>query len=159
MSHSQRLALASASVAIVTAAAVAAAAGAFGFNRAASPPPSVRESVVARVGPGPVATSLRAHGYQLELRLSPNRATAARARMSVHLSKDRQPVSAAHIRMTLTMLDMNMDGLSASLHQTAPGRYDRVAPRLMFGRWGFRIVVQPAHERSFSLDLIDHVGV
>jgi hypothetical protein len=159
MSHSQRLALGFASVLILTAGAIAAAAGAFGSNSPASPPSFTRPNLVARVGPGRVATSLRAHGYRLELRLSPNRASAVRGRMSVTLSQNGEPVSGARIRLTFTMLDMKMDGLFVFLRQTAPGRYDRVTQRLMFGRWGLRVAVKPKHEKSFSVNLVDHVGI
>jgi hypothetical protein len=159
MPHSQRLALAFAVALVVTAGAVAAAAGAFGLNSPASPQSSNRPSAVARVGPGRVATSLHAHGYQLELRLSPNRATANRGRASVKLSKGGQLVSGAQIRLTFTMLDMSMDGRVVSLRHTASGRYDQGAPRLMFGRWGLRVTVVPAHARAFSVYLVDRVGV
>jgi YtkA-like protein len=159
MSHSQRLALALASVLMVTAGAIAAAAGAFGSNSPASPPSFIPPSVVGRVGPGRVATSLRAHGYRIDLRLSPNRASAARGQMSVKLSQNGQPVSGAQIRLTFTMLDMKMDGLLVTLRQTAPGRYDRVTQRLMFGRWGLRVAVMPTHERTFSVNLVDRVGI
>ena len=159
MSHPQRLALGFASALIVTAGAIAAAAGAFGSNSPAPSQTVIRPSVVGRVGPGRVATALRAHGYRLDLRLSPNRASAARGRMSVTLSQNGQPVSRARIRLTFTMLDMKMVGRRVSLRETAPGRYERVAQRLMFGRWGLRVAVRPTHETPFSVNLVDRVGI
>jgi hypothetical protein len=57
------------------------------------------------------------------------------------------------------MLDMDMARLFASLRQTAPGRYEQDSPRLMFGRWGLRLLVVPPKDKSFSVSLVDRVGI
>ena len=75
------------------------------------------------------------------------------------LTRKGQPVSGARVRVAFRMLEMHMPGLSAPLAESAPGRYDDAGPRLMFGRWGLRLFVQPQGETPFSLSLVDRVGI
>jgi hypothetical protein len=97
-------------------------------------------------------------GYRVELRLSPNK-SLARGRLSVKLTRQGQPLSGARVRVAFTMLEMPMPGLSAPLAESAPGRYDHAGLRLMFGRWGLRLFVEPQGDTPFSLSLVDRVGI
>jgi YtkA-like len=108
------------------------------------------------VGPGPVTTTVRAHGYRIELALRPNRATVA-GRISLALSRNGKPVSGARVRLTFTMLDMG--GLTGLLPQTAAGRYGNAGPILgMSGRWGLRFDITPRHVARFSVNIVDRIG-
>ena len=112
----------------------------------------------SQIGPGPATVKVQEEGYRVELRLSPNKA-AARSKLSVKLTRQGQPISGARVRAAFTMLDMHMPGRSAPLVQSAPGRYDHAAPRLMFGRWGLRLHVQPQGAKPFSISFVDRVGI
>ena len=140
---------------LVAAGAVITATGAFGRNSSRSAP--VRESSAVKVGPGSATARLDVHGYQLDLRLSPNRALQANS-LSLRLSSGGKPVSGARVRMTFTMLDMDMGALNGLLPQTASGRYGHAGPRLMFGDWGVRLHVRPQRGRPFSVYIVDRVG-
>ena len=101
---------------------------------------------------------LRSHGYRLELRLSPNRSTAAN-RAAVVLSRGGTPVAGARIRVTFTMLDMAMPGRRFVLHVAAAGRYAGATPPLgMNGRWGVRVDVTPRSGHSFSVGVVDRLS-
>lgn len=157
MSHPLRVVVAFVTVLLVAGGAVVVAAAAFGHTSRNSA--TAQDLGAARIGPGPATAQLSARGYRLKLRLSPNRATAAKGRISVELLRHGQPVSGARIRLTCTMLDMHMPGLFASLRQSAPGRYEQDSPRLMFGRWGLRLLVVPPTDEAFSVSLVDRIGV
>lgn len=110
------------------------------------------------VGPGPVTTVLSSRPYQLELRLTPNRA-ALPGTVSVKLLKGGRPVTGARVKLTFSMLDMGMGQLSGLLPQTAPGRYAHAGPVLgMGGRWGLRFDVAPPGATPFSLTVVDQMG-
>ena len=111
------------------------------------------------VGPGPVRTVLRAYGYRLELRITPNRVSTS-GLMSVELSKAGHPVNGAHVAVTFTSLNMKMPRLVRLLPQTGQGRYLRPAPALrMGGRWRLHLVVAPTDESAFVVTIIDRVAV
>jgi hypothetical protein len=112
----------------------------------------------ATVGPGPVATQLRIHGYRLELRLMPNRATVA-AGATVDLSRHGAPVDGAQVRLTYTMLGMGpAAGIVRVLPRIAPGRYGDPGPTLgMGGRWGLRVDVTPRQAAPLRVDLVDRM--
>ena len=111
-----------------------------------------------RIGPGPATARVQEQGYRLDVRLSPNRALASNE-LLLRLTRNGESVNAAGIRVAFTMLDMHMPEFSASLAETAPGKYGQAVPRLMFGRWGVRLFVLPRGETPFSVRLIDRVGV
>ncbi len=98
------------------------------------------------------------HGYRLELRLVPNRAWVA-GTVSLALSRNEKPVTGARVRLTFTMLDMEMGGLAGLLPETAPGRYGHAGPILgMGGRWSLRLDVEPPRARAFRVMVIDRMG-
>jgi hypothetical protein len=120
--------------------------------------PAQRQQPTVQVGPGPVRTELRAGSYRLELRLAPNRASR-RGVVAVTLVKGGRPVENARVRLTVTMLDMNMGNFTVPLPETGTGTYARTAPVLgMSGRWGWRFDVTPAGGKRFSIAVADRMG-
>lgn len=114
-------------------------------------------SAAARTGSRPFATRLVTHGYRLELRVAPNRATVA-ANAALVLTRRGKPVNGARVRLTYTTLEMEMASLVRLLPQTAPGRYAAPGPVLgMSGRWGLRVDVAPPSSAPFSVRLVDRV--
>ena len=103
---------------------------------------------------------VRAGGYLLTLHVTPNRAPNA-VRVRVAITRRGEPVQAAHVRLTVTMLDMPMAGISRTLQQTGPGRWDSGIGNLAFGmtgRWGLRLEVTPDHARRFTIGVVDRVS-
>lgn len=120
--------------------------------------PTAASNTSVSVGPGPVSTVLHSHRYRLELRLTPNRATAA-GTISLKLAKQGRPVNGARVRLTFAMVDMDMGQLTGLLPQTAPGSYDHAGPVLgMGGRWRLRFDVTPRHGKPFSVTVVDRIG-
>jgi hypothetical protein len=112
----------------------------------------------------PVSTDgtklLRAGEYRLTLHVSPNEAPSV-VRVRVAITRAGKPVRAARVLLTLTMLDMEMRGLTRTLRQTSSGRWDSGVSNLAFGmagRWGLRLDVKPLHARRFSVAAVDRVG-
>jgi hypothetical protein len=121
-------------------------------------PARLRQQQVVQVGPGPVLTVLHAGAYRLELRLAPNRASR-RGIVAVTLLKQNRPVNGARVRLTVTMLDMNMGSFTVLLPRTRSGTYARTAPVLgMSGRWGWRFDMTPPGAKHFTLTVTDHMG-
>jgi hypothetical protein len=113
--------------------------------------------LLAVVGPGPVGVALPAGHYRIGFHLTPNLASQT-GRVSVSLREGGRPVAGARVRMTVTMLDMNMGGFTVQLPERAAGTYTRMFPVVgMSGRWGFRLDVRPAHGRAFSVALADRM--
>jgi hypothetical protein len=132
--------------------------GTSGQSKALPPLKGKRGNPSVAVGPGPVTTVLRSRPYQLELRLMPNRA-ALPGTVSVKLLKAGRPVNGARVKLTFSMLEMDMGQLSGLLPQTAPGRYAHAGPVLgMGGRWGLRFDVAPPGAKPFSVTVVDRIG-
>jgi len=111
-----------------------------------------------RIGPGPVTRVVRSSGYQLDLRIAPNRATR-RGTVSMNVRKGDQVVNGARVRARFTMLDMDMGGVTVRLPQTGPGTYSASEPVLgMAGRWGLRFEIVPPGGRSSTLMVVDRIG-
>jgi hypothetical protein len=110
------------------------------------------------LGPGPVKRVIQVGGYELDLQLSPNRATRADT-LSVRLRKAGKPVRGAGVRATFTMLDMNMPGLSTGLPQTGPGAYGRRGLVLgMSGDWGLSLEITPRDGAPLVVRAVDRLG-
>lgn len=110
------------------------------------------------IGPGRAATLVRLRGYELRLRLDPNRATTS-GTIAVELLKAGRPVSHARARVTFTMLDMAMPGRSARFVERGPGRYAAKTPVLgMAGAWGVRVEITPSRSRPFGAQVVDRVA-
>ena len=111
----------------------------------------------ATIGPGATAKVVRVNGYELGLRLDPNRASRS-GTISLELSRGKQAVSGARIRATFTMLDMEMKPVTTRLPVTGSGTYAASRrPLGMAGRWGVRLDVAPRHGEAFSVQLVDRV--
>jgi len=117
----------------------------------------VSAMLLAVVGPGPVGVALPAGHYRIGFHLTPNLASQT-GRVSVSLREGGRPVAGARVRMTVTMLDMNMGGFTVQLPERTSGTYTRMFPVVgMSGRWGFRLDVRPAHGHAFSVALADRM--
>jgi hypothetical protein len=110
--------------------------------------------------PHHVVQVVGAGGYRLTLHVSPNQAPSA-VRVRVAITRWGRPLRAARVRLTVTMLDMQMAGLTRTLRQTSSGRWDSGAANLAFGmagRWGLRLEVTPRHARRFTVGVVDRVS-
>ena len=117
----------------------------------------VSAMLLAVVGPGTVGVTLPAGHYRIGFHLTPNLASQT-GRVSVSLREGGRPVAGARVRMTVTMLDMNMGGFTVQLPERTSGTYTRMFPVVgMSGRWGFRLDVRPAHGHAFSVALADRM--
>ena len=134
---------------------VAYAAGAFGSD--GRPSTDRQPSVAVLVGPGPVAAALKVNGYGVALRWTPNNAFIA-GEISIALTHRDAPVTGAHVRVTFTMLDMKMTGLTGLLPETTPGTYRHFGPILdMPGHWGIRFTITPPRAAPFTADFTDNI--
>jgi copper transport protein len=112
-------------------------------------------SALARVGPGPVAETVKQNGYTIELRVTPNKAAAENA-FSLRITKTGQPVRRATVVGGFSMLDMEMGTQSYVLPETAPGVYSRSAPALvMVGHWGLSFEITPPGQQQFTVSFVD----
>jgi hypothetical protein len=119
----------------------------------------------AAPSPGPATPSagvrlIEAGKYRLTLEVAPNRAPSV-VRVRVAITRRGKPVEASRVRLTVTMLDMNMTGLTRTLHRAGDGRWDSGAADLAFGmagRWGLRFEVTPRHARPFAVAVVDRVS-
>jgi YtkA-like len=115
-------------------------------------------AVANRLSPGPLATVLNLHGFQVAVHLTPNQ-PARPETVSVQLSHAGRPVNGARVRLTFSMLDMpEMGALTGLLPQTKPGTYSRPAPTLMAGHWQIRVQVTPRDTKPFSATITDPLG-
>ena len=115
-------------------------------------------TAAAPAAAAPATRVMNTSGYRVELHVTPNRAPRA-ITVALLITRNGKPVSAAHVRLTLTMLDMPMPGIAHELRQTAPGRYGGGGLALgMPGRWGFRLDVAPPGARRFAASVVDRVG-
>lgn len=142
---------------VLVAGIVAAVVGTSGQSKTLEPLTARPGNASVAVGPGPVTTVLSARPFRLELRLTPNRATL-RGTISVRLLKGGRPVNGARVKLTFSMLDMDMGRLSGLLPQTASGTYAHAGPVLgMGGHWGLRFDVAPPGAAPFSITVVDRM--
>ena len=119
---------------------------------------AVGAALTLAVGPGPVDTAMRANGYSVHVRMTPNASLRA-GTVSLALLKRGRPVAGARVRASVHMLDMNMGSFALTLQQGRLGIYTTRDPAVgMPGRWGWRIVVRPRGASSFVIVLVDRVG-
>ncbi len=112
----------------------------------------------ARVGPGPVGTTVEKAGYTVELGVDPNRA-AVPNRFQVRISQDGEPVTGAVVTAGFAMLDMEMGTQAYKLPEADPGVYEREAPALvMVGHWGLTIDVEPPGGAPFTVTILDQAN-
>jgi YtkA-like len=150
-----RVAVGAAVLVLVSGGAVAAA-GRFGHNATGALRTSGElKRTGSTVGSRPFASRVVTHGYRLELRVAPNRASVAAAATLV-LTKRGKPVSGARVRLTYSM--PGMAAVIRRLPQRGSGRYADAGPVLgMSGRWGLRVEVAPPRAAPFSVRLVDRM--
>jgi copper transport protein len=113
-------------------------------------------SALARVGPGPVGTVVHQNGYTLKVLVHPNRAVVPNS-FTVQLTKNGKPVRGADVKLSLSMLDMEMANQELQLSEKGPGVYARPAPALvMVGHWGLDFNVTPKGGTPFTAFVVDH---
>jgi copper transport protein len=109
----------------------------------------------AHVGPGPVARVVKQAGYELRVRVSPNKVAVPNT-FAVRITRGGKPVRGADVTASFTMLDMEMPQLAYHLADMGGGRYEHSAPALvMVGRWGLSFEVQPPGGQPFDVLLVD----
>jgi copper transport protein len=113
------------------------------------------QNIAARVGPGPVATTLARGPYRLRVRVSPNRA-ALQNSFSVGITRGGRPVRGADVVSRFDMLDMEMGEQSYRFRETQPGVFSKSAPALvMVGHWAIQFEVKPPQAAPFVVTLLD----
>lgn len=126
------------------------------------PPPSSAlarvHDVAARVGPGPVSTTVSQGPYRVRVRVTPNRAAVENA-FELSLLRDGKPVPGAHVVTRFDMLDMEMGEQSYRLRESRPGVFSQSAPALvMVGHWALLFEVTPPGGRPFVVTLLDRAS-
>jgi copper transport protein len=124
----------------------------------APPPPAFAEqqSAIARVGPGPVAATVKRAGYTLQVLVNPNRAVEPNS-FALKLTRNGRPVRGADVTIGFSMLDMQMPSQEFQLRETAPGVYTQRTPALvMVGHWGLTFNITPKGAPPFSATVVDH---
>jgi copper transport protein len=112
----------------------------------------------ARVGPGAFSRHVTKSGYDLDFRVSPNRAALPNS-FVVRITKDGQPVRNASVVTRFDMLDMDMQELSYSFPERQPGVYSRSAPALvMVGHWGLQYQITIPGKTPIDVLLVDKAG-
>ena len=112
----------------------------------------------ATVGPGAVSRTVHAHGFDVTIRVDPNKAAVPNT-FEATIERGGKPVHGASVIATFTMLDMEMPALSYHLSESKPGVYTHAAPALvMVGRWGLTFEIQPQGQAPFSVILLDHAN-
>jgi copper transport protein len=143
-------------VVLVTSAVVAAA-----VLSSLPPPPKALASLgapAATVGPGPVSRTVEHAGYEVAVRVSPNK-VAVPDTFAVRITHNGTPVQGATVIATFTMLDMEMPSQAYRLAERSPGLYEHsTAALVMVGRWGLTFQVQPPGAQPFDVVVVDHAS-
>jgi copper transport protein len=109
----------------------------------------------ARVGPGPVAETVKKNGYTVAVRITPNRA-ALPDTFTVHLTRNGKPVRGATVVTKFDMLDMEMQQQNFAFKEVAPGTYEKSAPALvMVGHWALTFEITPPGRATFEVLIVD----
>ena len=112
----------------------------------------------ARVGPGAFSQHVRKDGYDLDFRVSPNRAALPNS-FEVRITKDGKPVRTASVVTHFAMLDMEMQELAYSLPEKSPGLFARSAPALvMVGHWGLQYEITIPGKPPIDVLLVDRAS-
>jgi copper transport protein len=115
-------------------------------------------SASGKVGPGAVSKVVEESGYQLELRVTPNRAAVPND-FEVRITRNSVPVRGAQVTATFAMLDMEMPQQSYALAESSPGVYRRTSPALvMVGHWGLSFEIAPKGAAPFTVQLVDRAS-
>ena len=111
------------------------------------------------VGPGPVARTLGAGAYRVEIVISPNAAGRRPNTFVVRTARHGKPV-AAGVSIRFTMPTMGMPPLSLRLSPQSPGVARGVGEKLMMpGRWNLVLHVVPRGAPAFEVAFVDVVAL
>jgi copper transport protein len=109
----------------------------------------------ARVGPGPVAETVKKNGYTVAVRITPNRA-ALPDTFRLHVTRNGKPVRGATVVTKFDMLDMEMQQQNFAFKEVAPGTYEKSAPALvMVGHWALTFEITPPGRATFEVLIVD----
>jgi copper transport protein len=133
-----------------------------GVMSSLAPPPRALAEIgtaAAKVGPGIVDKSVKHGDYQLQVGVSPNRATRPN-QFSVKVTKAGKPVTGADVVGKFTMLDMEMGQQAYKFNELAPSVYGyKDLPALvMVGHWGLDFTITPPGGKPFNAFFIDRAG-
>jgi hypothetical protein len=115
--------------------------------------PAAVPAATIEVGPGAVSHAVVRGGYRVAVRVSPNRASKAN-RVVVSVTQAGMPVSGARVRLSASMLTMDMGTARYAL--TGDGTYAVRTPAwLMPGLWELAVTVRPPGGPALSFGLAD----
>ncbi len=113
------------------------------------------QDIAARVGPGPVATTVSKSPYKVHVQVTPNRAAVPNA-FQLSVTRDGKPVRGAEVVTRFDMLDMEMGEQSYRFREQRPGIFSKSAPALvMVGHWALQFEVTPPGGKPFVVTLLD----
>jgi hypothetical protein len=110
-----------------------------------------------RVGPGPDATVVAAHGYRVQVEVTPNAGGRRENVFTVRTSRGGAPVPAA-VAIRFTMPGMGMPDLGLRLHAAGRGVATGTGSTLtMPGVWRLALTVRPRGAPAFVVEVVDVV--
>jgi hypothetical protein len=117
--------------------------------------PAAVPAATIEVGPGVVRHAVVRGGYRVAVHVAPNRATKPN-RVVVTVSQDGVPVSGASVRLSASMLTMDMG--TAKYDLAGDGTYAVTTPAwLMPGLWDLAVTVRPPGGPAVSFGLADDI--
>ena len=115
--------------------------------------PAAVPAATIEVGPGAVRHVALRSGYRVAIRVTPNRASKPN-RVAVSVTQYGVPVSGARVRLSASMLTMDMGTARYTL--AGGGTYAVTTPAwLMPGLWGLAVTVRPPGGPALSFGLAD----
>jgi hypothetical protein len=115
--------------------------------------PAAVPAATIEVGPGAVSHAVVRGGYRVAVRVTPNR-TSKPNRVVVSVSRDGEPVGGARVRLSASMLTMDMG--TAKYDLAGDGTYAVTTPAwLMPGLWELAVTVRPPGGPAVSFGLAD----
>jgi copper transport protein len=134
-------------------------AGALLSSLAPPPPAFAKEgSALAKVGPGPVAASVKQNGYTLRLLVRPNKAVQQNS-FALEITRGGKPVGGANVTVEFSKLDMQMPNQDYQLKETTPGVYTQRKPAfVMVGHWGLGFSITPQGGTPFTAFIVDRAN-
>jgi copper transport protein len=112
----------------------------------------------AHVGPGAFSRHVTKNGFDLDFRVTPNRAALSNS-FAVRITKNGQPVRNASVVTHFDMLDMDMPEVAYSLPQRQPGVFSRSAPALvMVGHWGLQYEITIPGQAPIDVLFVDRAS-
>ena len=114
-------------------------------------------SVLARVGPGRVASVVHQAGYTLKVLVAPNVASAPNS-FELELSKNGVRIGHAKVTLSFAMLDMAMGNQEYQLNEVKPGLYALAnnSALVMAGHWALKFRITPRGGAPVTARVVDY---